>query len=176
MTLQEYQQTPETVRPQELVFGVMRVADAPFVSHQRVVFRLARALQAHAEERGLGEVLVAPVDVVLDRERGLVLQPDLLFVSRDRADIVLDRVDGPPDLIVEVLSPHPRIGSLDERLRWFAAYGVREIWVYHQPERRLDVLECDGGTVVRLASFDRHVSVRSRVLPDFDRTMASVVE
>src|SRR4051812_6401054 len=94
MTLQEDQQTPKTMWPQELIDGVLQVADAPFVHHQRVVFRLARAMQAHAEAVGAGEVFVAPIDVVLDRERPLVLQPDVLFVSAERAAIVRDRIDG----------------------------------------------------------------------------------
>src|SRR5687767_15830651 len=50
MTTAEYFATPETLIPQELIFGTIRVADAPFVSHQRLVLRLATALQAHADE------------------------------------------------------------------------------------------------------------------------------
>ncbi|MBK9241221.1 MAG: Uma2 family endonuclease [Acidobacteria bacterium] len=64
-----------------------------------------------------------------DRAQALVLQPDLLFVSASRGDIVTDRIHGAPDLVIEVLSPRPRIGELDERVGWFARYGVREIWL-----------------------------------------------
>jgi hypothetical protein len=81
MTLQEYQRTPKTLLPQELIDGILYAADAPFVSHQRVVFQMARALQEHVERADAGEVFVAPIDVVLDRHRPLVLQPDLLYVS-----------------------------------------------------------------------------------------------
>lgn len=52
-----------------------------------------------------------------------------------------DRIRGAPDLVIEVVSPHPRIGPLDERLGWFAEYGVGECWLLHQPERRLKVLQ-----------------------------------
>lgn len=174
MTLQEYFETPESVLPQELTLGAMRVADAPFVSHQRVVLRLALALQAHTEAHG-GEVFVSPIDVILDRDRALVLQPDLLFVSPQRAHIVGDRIDGAPDLVVEVLSPRPRIGDLSERVRWFSAYGVREIWLYHQTRRRLDILACRDGAVTTTVSFDAAARVRSAVLPQFDDTMTSIL-
>jgi Uma2 family endonuclease len=176
MTLHEYMATPETVLPQELVFGVLRVADAPFVSHQRIVFALATALQAHIDENTEGEVLIAPIDVILDEERALVLQPDLLFVSRERAGIVRERVYGAPDLVVEILSPHPRIGKLEERVNWFAHYGVREIWLCHQGARRLDVLSCQDGRVVSSESFGTHQPVRSDVLPLLHRTMGSIVK
>lgn len=52
-----------------------------------------------------------------------------------------DRVWGAPDLVVEVLSPQPRIGLLDERLEWFGRYGVRECWLVHQPEEEIEVLQ-----------------------------------
>jgi len=174
MTVAEYFQTPETVTPQELIYGVMRVADAPFVSHQRIVLRLALALTRHVEPRRLGEVLVAPVDVVLDADRALVVQPDLLFVSAARASIVSERVRGVPDLVIEVLSPRPRIGDLDERVHWFAAYGAREIWLIDQTRRSLDVLECGNGQVERRTAFTGSALVESGVLPDLDLSMTDV--
>jgi len=129
MTTSEYFQTPETVLPRELAFGVLRVADSPVVSHQRVVRDLTIALTAFVRERRLGEVLPAPMDVILDRERDLAVQPDLLFVASHRDAIVGDEILGPPDLVVEVLSPNPRVGRLDERVEWLARYGVRECWL-----------------------------------------------
>ena len=176
MTIAEYFATPESLIPQELIFGVMRVADAPFVNHQRLVLRLATALQAHAEQTGAGEVFVAPIDVVLDRGRALVLQPDLLFVSAARRDIVRERIYGAPDLVIEVLSPRPRIGDLDERVNWFATYGVGEIWLYDQHEARLHILGCDEGAVQSRLTCDADTVIVSDVLPDFQRTVRSVVE
>jgi Uma2 family endonuclease len=140
------------------------------------VLRLALALQQHVEPEALGEILFAPIDIVFDAERALVLQPDLLFVSRDRASIVRERVYGAPDLVIEVLWPRPRIGDLAERVRWFAQYGVREIWVYDQGRREMRVLTCADGQVrgaVALAGEDR---MRSEVLPGFTPTLASIVD
>ena len=65
MTTLEYFATPETVRPSELAYGVLRVADAPVVRHQRVVRNLTILLTAFTNEQGLGEVLPAPIDVCL---------------------------------------------------------------------------------------------------------------
>src|SRR6266702_2397528 len=105
MTTIEYLQTPETVLPRELAFGVLRVADSPVVRHQRVVRDLTIALTAFARAHRLGEVLPAPMDVILNHDANLVVQPDLLFVSAERSEIVADRIYGAPDLVVEVLSP-----------------------------------------------------------------------
>jgi Uma2 family endonuclease len=175
MTVDEYLATPETVQPCELIFGTLRVAEAPLVNHQRTVFALARALHAHVDDSGAGEILISPIDVVLDRPRALVLQPDILFVSRERSDIVGARVEGPPDLVVEVLSPNPRIGKLDERVAWFARYGVREIWLFEQSSRRLTILECAANSVRAPRVFEPHEAVRSGVLPALDLRLGSVV-
>jgi len=146
-TIEEYLNTPETVLPRELAFGVMRVADAPVVSHQRVVRDLTIALTACARGGRLGEVLPAPVDVILDRGQHLVVQPDLVFVSAARTEIVGDRIHGAPDLVVEVLSPHPRIGRLHEKIEWFARYGVKECWLIDLPRRQVAVLTFENGKV-----------------------------
>ena len=140
MNTQEYLTTPETVLPRELAYGVLRVADAPRAPHQRVVLELLLALAAFVRERHLGEVLPAPIDVILDFDGALVVQPDIVFVSSGRAQIVADQILGAPDLVVEVLSPHPRIGQLAERVGWFARYGVRECWLADLAARRIAVL------------------------------------
>jgi Uma2 family endonuclease len=136
---------------------------------------LSLALFEHVQGRRLGEVLVSPMDVIFDVDKALVVQPDLLFVSNERRHIVAARIYGAPDLVVEVLSPNPRIGELRERLDWFAQYGVKECWLVHQLQRWVEVLNFDAGKVVARTSFHERAPVRSRVLPDFDRTLSSIL-
>ena len=72
-------------------------------------------------------MLLAPLDVVLSPHD--VVQPDLLFVRRERRGILRRRVEGAPDLAVEVVSPSSR--RLDEVLkrRAYEAHGVAELWI-----------------------------------------------
>lgn len=170
MTTAEYFLTPETVLPQELIFGELRVAESPSVSHQRVVRDLALALTPIVVERRLGELLFAPMDVVLDAERDLVVQPDLLFVSRERAHLVSNRVYGAPDLVIEVLSPDPRIGRLSERVEWFARYGVRECWLARLPQKQLTVLTLTTDGVAEERTFVRAGRISSQVLGELPLT------
>lgn len=168
MTTHEYLQTPETVLPRELAFGALRVADAPRAQHQRVVLELLLAIAPFVRSRQLGEVLPAPIDVILDADAALVVQPDLVFVSTERCHIIDDQIDGAPDLVIEVLSPNPRIGSTEERVGWFARYGVRECWLASTVERRIAVLGLVNGAVSDRAVFVDRQAVRSAVLPDLD--------
>src|SRR6476619_1792838 len=106
MTTKEYLDgTYETNRPRELARGMVREPPSPFYGHQHIVLRIARLLADHAEPRGLGRVCIAPLDVVLDAENALILQPDVLFVAESRVSIIRNQVWGAPDLVVEVFSP-----------------------------------------------------------------------
>lgn len=175
MTTAEYLQTPETALPRELAYGELRVADSPTASHQRVVGALFLALAPFVRARQLGEVLLAPIDVILDYEANLVVQPDLLFVSPARAHIVTDRLYGAPDLVIDVLSPHPRIGRLEERIGWFARYGVREAWLASLPERQIVVLTLsEKGVTGRRVHMDAD-PIESGVLPETGITPVSVL-
>lgn len=175
LTVDEYLRMPESVLPQELVWGVVRDAPAPAPGHQWAVGRLFIALTRHVEQSGIARVWMSPIDVVLDRVNHLVVQPDLVVICETRIGIVSDRVWGPPDIVVEVLSPRPRIETLHERLGWFAQYGVRECWLVDQDHRTVEVLEFSSGAVAARRIVLPEEPVRSGVLPAFAERPADLL-
>jgi len=177
MTVDDYfTKTPETVKPMELVYGRLRAADAPTPHHQSAVAQLFLALHAHVSERRLGRMWVAPLDVVLDEVHALIVQPDLFFVSDERSFIVRDRVRGAPDLVIEVLSPYPRIGHTDERVQWFMRHGVRECWLVHQDQRSVKVIRFAEGRLAGHRAFERHERIESSVLPQFGLSLDDILD
>ena len=175
LTTDEYLRTPETLQPTEVIYGALRVADSPAPQHQQAVGAFYLALALHVRERRLGTVLLSPLDIIFDYDRALILQPDLVFISHARRTIVKHKVIGSPDMVLEVLSPHPRIGKLQERVDWFAQYGVREIWLLHQLNERFEILRVEGGRVAKRDSFDYLTRIRSDLLPDFTMTVGDIV-
>jgi Uma2 family endonuclease len=167
LTTTEYLQTAESLRVQELIYGTLRVEDAPTFRHQNLLLELAVLMRGFVREHKLGTVCIAPLDVILDPARALILQPDLLYVSNARRHIVTDRVWGAPDLVVEVLSPHPRIGQLDERIGHFAQHGVTECWLIHQLSREIEVLQLQQHGDSSRRTFRGPATIESGVLPDF---------
>ena len=167
LTTAEYLQTAESMRVQELIFGTLRVADSPTVRHQNLLLELAVLMRVFVGQHKLGTVCIAPLDVVLDPARAVIMQPDLFFVSKQRQEILTDRVWGAPDLVVEVMSPNPRIGQLQDRLDYFAHYGVRECWLFHQLARTIEVLELNRYGVQSRQTFSGVERIRSGVLRDF---------
>lgn len=178
MTSAEYFDTPESVLPTELAYGARLVRGAPSVPHQSAVGSFYVAMREHVHDNALGHVWMAPLDVVLDEARALIVQPDLLFVSQERSGMVRRRIYGPPDIVLEVLSPHPRVGDLNRRLEWFENYGVNECWVYRQTEERLEII--DFATKKDEAQRRRHFAIDDEVvsacLPDFTLTLRQILE
>jgi Uma2 family endonuclease len=126
----------------ELIDGEHVVTPAPFLPHQRLLGDLYMAVRRFVDDHQLGEVFFAPVDVVLSRHD--VLQPDLLFVSKQRSAILEKRVTAAPDLAVEVLSVSSRrIDELRKRAR-YERFGVLELWIFDP--------DIDGVRVYRRAS------------------------
>lgn len=175
LTTDGYLRTPEMLRPAELVYGVMRVAESPSVRHQQAVGAFHLALAPHVSARRLGRVLLAPLDIIFDWDRDLILQPDLVFISHGRWRTRQERLVCAPDVVLEVLSPHPRIGRLEERIGWFAEYGVREIWLLHQTTQRFEILGTAEQRVVARQEFDYLQPIQSEVLPEFTHTVGDIL-
>jgi len=175
MTTAEYLATPESVLPTQLDHGQLMVREAPTIWHQDAVGNLFLALRSHLAASGEGKVWVAPVDVVLDYDRALVVQPDVVVVTSARMPMVTSRINGAPDLVVEVLSPHPRVGQVHERLNWFARYGVRECWVVHLEGPRIEVLTFADGAVKGRRDLGSLDAMASDVLPTLTETIGSLV-
>ncbi len=167
LTTSEYLQTAESMRVQELIFGTLRVAEAPAFRRQNLLLELAVLMRVFVGQHNLGTVCIAPLDVILDPKRALIVQPDLFYVSKQRHDILTDRVCGAPDLVVEVMSPNPRIGRLEDRLGYFAHYGVRECWLMQQLSQEVEVLQLNDYGVASRQTYGGARHIHSTVLRDF---------
>jgi Uma2 family endonuclease len=174
-TVEEYLGLPETNRPQELAYGFLREPPSPFGPHQLVVGRLYSHLDRHVRWRGLGQVVLAPMDVILDRQKALVVQPDLLFLSTARREIFTNQIWGAPDLAVEVLSATRRHHDRVVKVKWYREYGVRECWVVDPDSREIEVLDLAAPESPSRTFSGRQV-VRSLVLPNLRLRLASVFE
>lgn len=177
-TVEQYLRGPETMRPMELVYGVVREPPAPRYGHQSLVTRMTVLLDQHVRSLGLGRVCVSPVDVVLDRDRALVVQPDVIFVSTERLGlgIIRERVWGAPDLVVEVLSRRTGQRDRTEKLAWYRKYGVQECWLVDPVRRTIEIVDCRRTARTRSPIYRGNDLIRSRVLPALARRAEEVFE
>jgi Uma2 family endonuclease len=147
----------------ELIDGVVYVTPAPRPSHQLILDNLYYMLAHHVRDAGLGRIIAAPVDVRLSHHD--VVQPDLIFIRRERMTIIGDvAIDGAPDLVVEILSPGTRARDLSVKRDLYARAGVREYWVIDPPARTIEMFALEAGTFAVVPS-DAAGVARSALLP-----------
>jgi Uma2 family endonuclease len=112
----------------ELIGGELILVPAPKTVHQRVSQRLNHLLTEFVLKNNLGEVLYSPVDVVLTKTDKP--QPDILFISKERLNIIKEEyIDGAPDLVIEILSASTAKHDRVLKSRLYFAHGVKEYWI-----------------------------------------------
>ncbi|RMH07122.1 MAG: Uma2 family endonuclease [Nitrospirae bacterium] len=160
-TYEDYLTFPCDRNRYELLEGDLLVTPAPSPLHQRVSKRLQRQLEAYFETRALGEVFAAPIDVILTSHD--VFQPDLVVA---RPDQISDRgIEGPPLLLVEILSPSTR--DQDQRLkaRRYGKLGVPHYWLVDPDLLRLECYQEEAGSYRLVAEGEGSVSVVHPAFP-----------
>lgn len=128
-TWQDVLATPDDGMRYEAIEGELYVTPPPTYRHQRISLKLERALARLLEDAGHGVVAHAPVGVEFpDTKEGV--QPDILFVSRERLEIVgEDWIRGAPDLVIEILSPSTANRDRNLKRKLYERQGVAEYWI-----------------------------------------------
>ena len=137
-TYEDYCNAPEDKR-YELHDGDLILVPSPNQPHQNASLEIATEIKLLVRRTGIGSVFVAPFDVVFSDTD--VVQPDVIFVSRERAHIVTrDNIQGAPDLIIEVLSPSAAHRDRTFKRALYARHGVREFWMVDTDVHTIEVL------------------------------------
>jgi Uma2 family endonuclease len=143
LTYADFAALPADGKRYELHEGEISVTAAPRTRHQLVVGNLHLLLAPHARRLGLGEVFLSPIDVILSNIT--VLEPDLVYVEAGRLGQVSERgIEGPPTLVVEVLSPGTAAADRGIKLRLFARFGVPHYWIVDPDARTIQSLRLEG--------------------------------
>ena len=127
-TYEDYLLFPEDGRRHELIDGEHYVTPSPITQHQKISGSLLVSLWTYVQQTKAGHVLAAPMDVILSDFD--VVQPDLLFISKDRAAILTEKnIQGAPDLLVEILSTSTRKTDEIIKRKLYEQHRVSEYWI-----------------------------------------------
>jgi Uma2 family endonuclease len=159
--MEVYKMLPEGTLA-ELLNGSINMSPAPNVLHQRIVGRLFQKISEKVAKTKMGNVFVSPLDVFLDEE-GNVVQPDLIFISKQREAIILDdAIHGSPDIVVEVLSPSTQDRDRLEKKGLYERFGVAEYWIVDPASNEAIGYEIQNG---KYAEFFRATGkIKSRIV------------
>ncbi len=136
LTYEDYLRLEDDKR-YELINGRLIEMPAPTTEHQIISKRLFILLERFVGKGNLGLVLYAPVDVILSETT--VVQPDILFVAAERTHIVKERIFGPPDLVVEIVSPGSYHRDRYEKFSLYEKHSVKEYWLVYPEYRAIEV-------------------------------------
>lgn len=162
LTYADVERIPQDGFRHEIIGGEEFMTPAPDLDHQTVVGNLFRILAIHARANSLGRVFVAPTDVLLTQHD--VVEPDVVFVAQASVSILKEKyIQGPPELVVEVLSPSTASQDRGEKLDLYGRCGVREYWIADLSSRTVEVREF--GSPRRTRVYQQGQSFESALLP-----------
>ena len=174
ITLADYLLMPQLNQPYEIIDGEMMPSPAPTLAHQIIGANVFSPLSQYVKTKGLGVVLFAPVDIILQRDPLRTRQPDVLFIHKDNLpgtsldDLEeLQLLEITPDLVVEVLSPSDTKKVLVGKLADYQQIGVKECWLVSREAHSVEVLRLSVEKSERAGLYGLGETVRSEALIDF---------
>ncbi len=172
-TYTDYAALPEGA-PCQLIDGELVMSPSPNPDHQRVSQRLEHAIQEYLRSNRIGEFFHAPLDVYLSDQE--TYQPNILVVLNERRSIVTEsKIEGAPDVVVEILSPSTGYYDLTHKKDAYAVAGVQEYWIVDPMEKWIEVFENSGGEFRLMDRQRRKGTIKSKLLPDFSVELESIL-
>lgn len=163
-TYADYLKTPDDER-YELIEGELLMTPAPVTRHQRISRKIEFMLEKYVTENDLGEIFYAPLDVYLDNEN--VVQPDILFISKERLDIIGEKnIQGAPDLVIEIISESTAYRDLVQKKKLYARFGVKEYWIVLPEESSVEVYTLKDNAFGFYKSYGKDDTLKSPLLQE----------
>ncbi|HUW63697.1 MAG TPA: Uma2 family endonuclease [Spirochaetia bacterium] len=171
-TYRDYANLPEGPRYQ-LIGGDLVLAPSPTPYHQDVSSNLNRLMDRFVLQNDMGIVRYAPLDVYLNEKE--TYQPDIIYIARDRLGIKgKKKIEGAPDLVVEILSPSTAYDDLTTKFRNYEKYGVKEYWVVDPEEKSVEIFVATGGRLLSNQQVAGQGTIASNVLVGFTVDLENV--
>ena len=122
----------------EVINGRLTELTTPTPLHQGILGNIVFLVWDFVQKREVGKILHAPLDVVFSAKN--VLQPDIIFISKDRLGIIGEKaIMGPPDLVVEIISPATVRRDTVVKKGIYERFGVKEYWIVYPEEKAVEV-------------------------------------
>jgi len=158
----------------EVINGRLEEMPAPTAEHQRILKRIMKILLP-LEDESRWELLPSPVDVILSDT--IVLQPDIVIVFRQGKSKIKSRIYGPPDLVVEIISPATIRRDTVVKKGIYEKFGVKEYWIVYPEERAIEVWVLnDKGKYELFSVAEREGKVKSKVLEGLEVDLKEVLK
>ena len=179
LTYDAYLREGEVHRRYDILDGVRQFMTNPTRLHQEILLSIANLLRGYSRTSRAGKAYIAPCDVLIHRFPLRTRQPDVLFISNERAaknPPVTDPapLDPAPELVVEIISPSGSVGVLAAKLADYQKVGVRECWIVEPERKTVELLSISDAGFDSAGIFLDSTRLISRVFPDLEIAVADV--
>lgn len=121
----------------QLINNKLIMSPAPNIRHQEVVGEIYLAISLLLRKNSLGKVLIAPTEVRFSNQN--ILQPDILFIKNENVDKIKEkRLEGAPDLVIEILSHSTSQLDYEEKKFIYERFGVSEYFIVDPGSKSVD--------------------------------------
>ena len=132
--------------------------------HQEIGLFLGQVIGLYVEYSGAGRILFPPFQMKLEHGR----EPDLLFVASEHLDRLKETyLDGPADLVVEIVSPESAGRDRGDKFYEYERAGIPEYWLLDPQTKRAEFYQLSPAGQYQLVLPDAKGVYRSRALPGF---------
>ncbi len=171
-TYEDYARLPEGA-PYQLIGGKLVMTPSPSTLHQFILVRLLGYFLDYQSKEKAGVVLVSPLDVYFDHEE--TYQPDIVFISKERLNIIeRNKINGAPDLVVEVLSPSTAYYDLRKKYKVYERHGVKEYWIVDPEEETVEIYVVKEGRFTLHQQLEHQGRAASVILDGFTVEIADL--
>ncbi|MFN8843061.1 MAG: Uma2 family endonuclease [Chryseotalea sp.] len=171
-TVSDYMGIGISNEPVQLIHGKLTLSPAPSPLHQIITGNIFSILKDFAL-RQQAKVFFSPIDLILSES--IVLQPDLVFISNKKKEIITNRgIEGVPDLLVEVLSPSNSYIDRVTKKEIYAAHGIPELWLVDPQSKQLEIYLPQIEQAIKIYREDE--VVMAETLPTLSFTLSSIFE
>jgi len=162
-TLKEFLLLEETNRPCELINGELIMSPTRSPNHQEISGLLYILFTSAASVAG-GKVYYSPIGLFINQHN--LFEPDILYLSPKKLSFITRRgIEGPPDLVVEILSPFNSRTDKGIKKKTYLEFGVGEYWIVDPFEKNITVYTPSSGKDVPLRTFTGKDKVSTLMLP-----------
>ena len=159
----------------EIIDGELCMTPSPRPRHQRISGNIFEIIRHFLRTNPIGEVFAAPCDVVLSKEPPQVVEPDLVFVSKEHLSIIGEiNIQGVPDLTIEILSPSTEASDRRVKHALFERFGVFEYWIVDPESETIQVFRLSDGRYKAPLEYGIGDRLESPLLPGLSIPLSEV--
>ncbi|MBW8351059.1 Uma2 family endonuclease [Bacillus sp. IITD106] len=174
ITYDDYAKLPDDGKMYELANGVLElITPAPSPKHQIMSYFMQDILMKSCQQEYI--IFASPIDLILSKTE--TRQPDLVVIHRNNMEIITKRgIEGTPNLVAEILSPHSIKRDRFDKLKVYAKYRIPEYWIIDPANESLEqyVLVNDGYELFNV--YGREDTVQSELIKCASFTMAEIAD